>query len=231
MTTPDPDIAIIGSGMGGATLAAALAPSGQSIVILERGERLRDGPQVRDDNAIFRDGYFRPDEQWHAPDGTTFDPGNYYCVGGNTKFYGAVLLRFRAEDFSELRHAGGISPAWPISYATLEPWYQMAEEWFQVRGDATQDPCEPPHSGVYPFAPVPDEPAIAALRRRLVRAGVTPSALPLAIDIDAWLARAKTPWDAYPDTTGAKLDAETVSMARALTHDNITLETGCEVIR
>ena len=44
-----PDIVIIGSGIGGGTMAAALAASGRRIVILERGERLADCPEARDD--------------------------------------------------------------------------------------------------------------------------------------------------------------------------------------
>ncbi len=226
-----PDIVIIGSGIGGATLAAALAPTGRTIVILERGERLADTPCARDDNAIFRDEIFRSDEVWRNGQGDLFNPGNYYYVGGNSKFYGAVLLRYRAEDFDEIQHIGGISPAWPIRYETLEPWYQAAEEMFQVRGTESEDPSEPPHSGFYPFPPVADEPAIAKMRKRLVKAGVTPSSLPLGIDIEKWTARANTPWDAFPDTTGAKMDAETVSLQRALSFSNVALETGAEVTR
>ncbi|MBP7003288.1 FAD-dependent oxidoreductase [Amaricoccus sp.] len=226
-----PDVVVIGSGMGGATLAAALAASGRRIVILERGERLADGPEARDAEAIFGRGHFRPKEEWLTPAGEAFNPGNYYYVGGNTKLYGAVLIRYRAEDFRPIRHLGGTTPGWPIAYEDLEPWYQRAEEMYRVRGDAGQDPTEPRHSGVYPFPPVPDEPAIADLRARLTRAGVTPSALPLGLDLDGWLRRAATPWDAFPDTTGAKSDAESVGIAAALAHPNVTLETGALVTR
>jgi hypothetical protein len=86
--------------MGGATVAAALAPTGRRILILERGERLTDGPEARDPGAIFARGHYRPDETWLTPEGERFNPGNYACVGGNTKFYGAVLMRYRAEDFA-----------------------------------------------------------------------------------------------------------------------------------
>jgi choline dehydrogenase-like flavoprotein len=229
---PDgPDIVIIGSGIGGATAAAALAPSGRRIVILERGERLADCPEARDATAIFARGHFRPQETWHTPEGEAFNPGNYYFVGGNSKLYGAVLLRYRAEDFRPIRHLGGTTPGWPIAYDDLEPWYQRAEELYRVRGDAGQDPTEPAHSGAYPFPPVPDEPSIAGLRARLRRAGVTPASLPLGIEIDRWLARGATPWDAFPDTTGAKCDAESVGIAAALAHPGVTLETGARVTR
>lgn len=226
-----PDIVIVGSGIGGATLAAALAPTGKRIVILERGQRLADCAEARDDAAIFSRGHFRPDETWFTAGGAAFNPGNYYYVGGNSKLYGAVLIRYRAEDFRPLRHMGGTTPGWPIAYDDLEPWYQAAEEMFSVRGDASQDPTEPPHSGRYPYPPVPDEPAIAAVRARLARAGVRPASLPLGIDIERWLARAATPWDAFPDTTGAKMDAESVGIARALAHPNVSLVTGARVTR
>ncbi|MEM1301764.1 MAG: GMC family oxidoreductase [Pseudomonadota bacterium] len=231
MAEAQADIVIIGSGMGGATMAAALAPSGRQIVILERGDYMPDVPQTRDAKAIFADGYFRPDEVWETPEGEAFNPGNFYYVGGNSKMYGAVLIRYRAEDFETREHLGGTSPAWPISYAEMEPWYQKAEEMYGVRGDTTQDPTEPAHSGAYPYPPVADEPAIADLRHRLTRAGVTPSSLPLGVDIDRWLDGGQTPWDGHPDTNGGKMDAESVGLARALQHTNVTLLRNTKVTR
>ncbi|MBO6603114.1 MAG: GMC family oxidoreductase [Roseicyclus sp.] len=228
MTT---DILIIGSGMGGATLAAALAPSGARIVVLERGDHLADSPAARDPQAIFRDGVFRPDETWLDGQGEPFNPGNYYCVGGNSKFYGAALIRFRETDFAPVRHMGGTTSGWPFDYSELEPWYQAAEEMYEVRGCLGEDPTEPPHSGRYPHPPVPDEPEIAALRARLVRIGLHPSSLPLAVDLPRWLARGQTPWDAFPDTDGSKMDAESVGMRRALSFENVTLHTGMHVDR
>ncbi|MCC7320658.1 MAG: GMC family oxidoreductase [Rubellimicrobium sp.] len=227
----DADVLIIGSGMGGATLAAALAPSGRRILILERGGHLRDSPEARDPDAIFRRGHFKPPETWHDAQGRPFNPGNYAFVGGNTKFYGAVLMRYRAEDFRPLRHMGGTTPGWPIGYDDLEPWYGAAEQLYRVRGDAAGDPTEPPHSAPYPFPPVPDEPDIAALRRAFAAQGLNPVALPLGIDIDRWLARAPTTWDAFPDSTGAKSDAESCGLAQALRHPNVTLLTGTRATR
>ena len=217
--------------MGGATLAAALAPSGKRIVILERGERLEHSPQARDDAAIFGRGHFRPDEMWLDGAGKPFNPGNYYHPGGNSKFYGAVLMRYRSEDFTPLRHIEGTTPGWPLSYAEIEPHYQAAENLYQVRGALHQDPSEPAHSGQYNFPPVPDEPAIADLRRRLAATGLHPSCLPLGVDIERWLAHGNTPWDAFPDTCGGKMDAETVGLTLALQHRNVTLQTGSRVTR
>ena len=101
------DILIVGSGMGGATCAAGLAPSGARILILERGARLADSPEARDPRAIFQRGVFRPQESWIDGTGVQFNPGNYYYVGGNTKLYGAVLLRYRAQDFRPIAYREG----------------------------------------------------------------------------------------------------------------------------
>ncbi len=212
---------IIGSGMGGATLAAALAPSGKQILIVERGERMEHSPASRDPVAIFRDSHFRPDEHWLDGQGQPFNPGNYYVAGGNSKLYGAVLIRYRAEDFAPMRHMGGTTPGWPITYDTLEPFYQQAETLYQVRGTLGEDPTEPPHSGRYDFAPVPDEPSIAEFRARLRRVGLHPASLPLGVDIDKWLAGGQTPWDAFPNTCGGKMDAETIGLNLALQHPNV----------
>ena len=227
----NPDVLIVGSGMGGATLAAGLAPTGARILILERGEQLPDTPETRDARAIFQRGFYRPQETWTGGDGAPFNPGHYYYVGGNTKFYGAVLMRYRAEDFRPIAHREGTTRGWPFDYQELEPWYGRAEALYRVRGALSGDPTEPRHSTPYSFAPVPDEPAIARARARMASVGLHPSALPLGVDIEAWLKRAPTPWDAFPDARTGKMDAETCGLASALTHANVTLRTGARVER
>ncbi len=226
-----PDVIIIGAGIGGATLAAALAPSGRQILILERGEPLRDSPEARDPAAIFGRGHFRPDETWIDAAGAAFNPGNYYHPGGNSKFYGAVLMRYRAEDFAPLRHIQGTTPGWPFGYDELERYYSAAEALYNVRGALGHDPTEPPHSAPYPFPPVPDEPTIADLRARLAAQGLHPGPLPLGVDIDLWLKGGATTWDAFPNTRGGKMDAETCALARALEFPNVRLLTGARVTR
>lgn len=224
-----PEIVIVGSGMGGATLAAGLAPSGARIVVLERGERIPDDAPARDPWRIYTDSAFRSRETWLDERGRPFEPGNYYNVGGNSKLYGAVLIRYRAEDFAAVEHHGGVSPAWPFAYDALAPWYDRAEQLYRVRGDASSDPTEPPHAGGYPYPPVPDEPAVAAVRARLEKTGVHPFTLPLGVDIERWLAAGRTGWDGYPDLRCGKMDAETCGLAAALAHPNVELVTGARV--
>jgi choline dehydrogenase-like flavoprotein len=231
MAAPCPDVLIIGSGMGGATLAAGLAPSGAEILILERGGPVPGGPATRDARAVYQEGRFRPPESWRDADGRSFNPGNFYYVGGNSKFYGAVLIRLRREDFAAMEHSGGVSPPWPFAYEELEPWYTAAERLYRVRGTTGEDPTEPPRSAPYPHPPVPDEPAIAAVRERLRGVGLHPFSLPLGIDIDTWLAHGRTGWDGFPDTRSGKMDAETCALAVALEHPNVRLETGTRATR
>lgn len=226
-----PDIVIIGSGVGGATVASGLAASGASILILEAGDHIADRPENRDQRAIFQRGHFRPKEMWYEHGGDAFNPGNYYNVGGNSKFYGAVLVRYRREDFLEMAHREGVSPAWPFPYEELEPWYSRAEQLFRVRGALGQDPTEPHHSEPYPYPPIKDEPDIASVRAKLKANGMHPYSLPLGVDIDAWLAKAKTPWDAHPNSFDGKMDAETTALAQALRHKTVRLQTKSRVTR
>lgn len=229
--TKSPDIVIIGSGVGGSTVASSLAATGADILILEAGGHIEDRPENRDQRAIFQRGHFRPKELWYEADGTAFNPGNYYNVGGNSKFYGAVLSRYRREDFEEMKHQEGVSPAWPFPYEVLEPWYGRAEKLYRVRGQIGEDPTEPHHSTGYDFPPVPEEYSIADVRERLKKKGLHPFSLPLGVDIEKWLSKAKTPWDAHPNSNDGKMDAETAALSVALGHPNVRLQTGSRVTK
>jgi choline dehydrogenase-like flavoprotein len=225
------DIVIIGSGIGGATAAHILAGTEARILVVERGERILDTPETRDDRAIFQRGHYRTKEKWIDGKGEAFSPGNFYNVGGNSKFYGAIMYRYRAEDFAPRQHMEGTTPGWPFTYDEIEPWYGRAEKLYQVRGDLGDDPTEPRHSTGYDYPPVADEPSLAIVRERLKRQGIHASSLPIAIDPVAWLARAQTPWDAFPDTFTGKIDAETGPLHQALKHETVQLMTGAEVLR
>ena len=72
-----------------------------------------------DPKVVNVDAHYNTTETWLDKDGKDLHPHTNYYVGGNTKFYGAALFRLRKEDFGELHHHGGISPAWPISYDEL----------------------------------------------------------------------------------------------------------------
>ncbi len=229
------DVIIIGSGAGGGSLLHALAPSGKRILVLERGEWLPREKRNWDVRAVQLEGHYNPTEQWRDRDGNNLTPGVKYCVGGNTKVWGAATLRLRPRDFGEVRHAGGISPAWPISYDELEPWYVAAERLWRVRGVRGADPTEGAASAPYAHGPIRHEPRVQQLLRDFARAGVDAWPLPLALLLDegdpkSACIRCDT-CDGFPCLVRGKADAETICIAPALERPNVTLLTGARVTR
>ena len=231
------DLIVIGSGAGGATVAQALADTGKRILILERGEHLPREADNWNPSAVFIDGKYRTDEKWLDKDNKEFTPNTHYWVGGNTTFYGGVLMRFREGDFEEREHAGGVSPAWPISYSELSPWYDRAETLWRVRGEAGTDPCEPPRNKPYDHAPVGHEPEVARLDAHLKEnMGWKPFPLPLGVmrdDADpvrSACVRCQF-CGGYPCLVKAKSDARTIAIDPLMDAENVTILPGRYVER
>jgi choline dehydrogenase-like flavoprotein len=230
------DVIIIGSGAGGGTLAHALAPTGKSILILERGDYVRREKANWDSRAVNVEAKYQTKEEWRDKQGRALHPHTNYYVGGNTKFYGAALFRFRREDFGELRHFGGISPAWPISYEELEPYYLRAERLYHVHGRRGEDPTDPAASGPYPHPPISHEPRIQALSDDFERLGLKPFHTPLGLQIDEQSPQASKcircdTCDGYPCMVDAKSDAQVVCVDPALRFPNVILQTNTYVER
>ena len=180
MQTHGFDLVIIGSGAGGGTMAQALAPTGRRILLLERGGEVPSEPENWSPAAVWKDLRYRTTEQWIDHEGEAFTPYTHYGVGGNTKYWGSVLYRLRQEDFGELQHIDGVSPAWPIGYEDLAPWYDQAERLYHVHGDASADPTEPPR-GPFPHPPVAHAEAMQQVIAGLEQQGLHPSPLPLGL--------------------------------------------------
>ena len=225
------EIVIIGSGPGGGTLARALGEKGMDVLLVEQGDVLPSEPENWSATAA-AEGRYRSPERWVDAKGIEFDPGVHDWVGGNSKMWGACLPRFRAEDFMEVEHRGGISPAWPITYGDLEPYYADAERRFGVHGQVGIDPTEPSRSSPFPHEAVPDEPVLALLRDRLRAQGLHPFPLPLGVDLGdgGRCIRCRT-CDGFPCRVDAKADAD-VSMVRpAVASGNVRLQTRTNVTR
>jgi choline dehydrogenase-like flavoprotein len=229
------DVVIIGTGAGGGTLAHALAASGKSILLLERGDFLPREMDNWDPDPVFIQGKYISKDTWYDSEGKPFQPQVHYNVGGATKLYGAALYRLRPRDFGELRHIDGMSPAWPLDYEDFEPWYTQAEWLYQVHGNTDEDPTEGHHSKPYPWPAVSHEPRIQHLSDELAKGGYHPFHAPCGILLDEEN-RAKSTcirctWcDGYPCLVHAKADAEIIAVRPVLDRPNVTLLTGAEVI-
>lgn len=224
------DVVIVGSGMGGGTLAYALKDAGARVLLLERGDfvpRERENWNVR---AVFADGRYKNAEQWYDPEGKAFDPGTYYYVGGNTKFYGASLARFRREDFEATEHEDGISPAWFLTYEEMAPYFAIAESVYRVHG-ADDDPTLARQTP-FPYPTVAHEPTVQRAADRLRRHGLTPSHIPLGIDLKpgGTCIRCET-CDGFPCLLDAKSDADVSCVRPALASGNVELVTNAYVER
>ncbi len=209
------DVIIIGTGAGGGTLAYKLAPSGKKILILERGGFMPLEDQNRSNIDIFKKERYRAPEQWYDTSGEPFSPQTNYAVGGNTKIYGAALLRWRERDFETVTHEVGISPEWPLKYSDFEPYYTEAEQLYQVHGQVAGDPTEPPHSTDYPYQAIAHEPQVQEMVEAIAQQGLHPTSIPLGLTLQ------------NDDPTN---DAEVSGIAPALKFPNVTLKTNAKVL-
>ena len=220
------DVIVIGTGAGGGTVAHALAPTGARILLVERGNFVPQEPENWDPAAVWRRLRYRTTERWVDEAGRLFRPYMHYCVGGNTKFWGSVLYRLRKEDFEEVEHVDGVSPAWPIDYQTLEPYYERAEQLYEVHGQHGIDPTEP-ERGPYPYPPIPHSAEIAETIERLQKQGLTPSPLPLGLrdpgTTDGCILCDTC--NSFPCQRHAKSEAEVCCVRPTLTYENVTLWT------
>jgi len=226
MRTEHFDIVIIGTGAGGGTMAHALAKTGARILVLERGEAIPREPENWNPGAVWKDLRYRTQERWLDERGREFRPYTHYCVGGNTKFWGSVLYRFRREDFQATEHVDGLSPAWPIDYDTLAPYYDQAECLYQVHGECGHDPTEPPR-GPYPHPPVPHARGMNTLLDAIREQGLHPSPLPLGLinpgaPDGCLLCRT---CNSFPCRIDRKSDAEVCCVQPAERHENVTMLT------
>ena len=214
------DAVVIGSGMGGGTAAYRLAKSGLKTLLLERGDFVDPKGERPAQPGIFI-------EEIHAP-----ADGEMSYVGGQAKFYGASMYRLRESDFRAVSHEAGVSPAWPLSYGDLEPYYCEAEELYRVHGEVGDDPTEPPHSLPYPFPSLPHDGSVAKLFGALRAAGSRVSSIPKALDYSKQGSCVLCgTCDAHFCTRDAKVDPEIACIRPALATGLLTLLTRADCIK
>ena len=226
------DIIIIGTGAGGGTMAHALASTGARILVLERGGAVPQEQENWNPEAVWKQLRYRTTERWLDAGGMEFLPYTHYGVGGNTKFWGSVLYRLRAEDFRALQLEDGVSPAWPIDYDALAPYYDRAEQLYHVHGQSGIDPTEPPR-GPYPYDPIPHASGMATLVDQLEAFGLHPSPLPLGLirPGEEGGCQLCNTCNSFPCRIQAKSDAEVCGLRPALQHPNVELWTHATALR
>lgn len=230
------DYIIIGTGAGGGTIAHKLGSEGKEILILERGGFLPREKENWTAEAVFEKGRYNCKEFWIDEKGKAFEPGTHYFVGGNTKFYGAALLRLREKDFGEVQHWEGISPAWPLTYQDFKPYYLQAETLYEVHGNRGEDPTEPKEEAPYPFPAVSHEPNIQDIFDNLKKEGLKPFHLPLGVRLnekkkeESLCIRCNT-CDGYPCLVDAKSDAHHICINPLLKKPNVELLTHAKANR
>jgi choline dehydrogenase-like flavoprotein len=249
MTLPrEYDAIVIGTGAGGGTLALHLAQAGKKILILERGSFMPQEKLNWDTSAVFLDNRYHTREIWQDKDGKPLHPQQAYFVGGQTKVFGAAMFRMRAEDFGVIQHKEGISPAWPITYADMEPFYTRAEDLFHVHGDlgsapsvpggygSSFDPTEPFHSCKYPYPALTNEPRMQTIEDDVRKLGIHTFPIPLglkrneATPLASKCVRCDT-CDGYPCLVHAKSDADINCIRQIMHWPNVTLMTNSRVTR
>lgn len=172
----DWDAIIVGAGLGGGILGRALAEKGLSVLFIEKGragwrkEETRIDVSTEDAVARLLLGLWP--EPIHVEESgvrrTLFAPLG--CgVGGSSVFYAATLERAESHDFNGV---------WPLSYADMSIWYDMAEALMYVHGepDPLSDVC--PTSLQRPLAATEADAAIIA---RLRSNGMHPYRLHIAL--------------------------------------------------
>ncbi len=230
------DVIIVGTGAGGGTLARRLAPSGKRILLLERGTFLPRERENFDHTEVWIKNRYVAHDIWYDEKDRPFRPDIYYWVGGATKVFGVALIRLRKEDFGVIHHYGGDSPAWPISYEDLEPYYTQAEQMYLVHGQRGLDPTEPPASEPYPYPPVSHAPRVSELAEELRALGLHPFPMPLGVmlneanPLESRCIRCDI-CSSYPCLVQGKCDAEVIGVRPALQYPNVTLLTEHEVVR
>ena len=94
------DIVIVGSGMGGATCAAGLAPSGARSSFSSAASGCRARAETRDPRAIFSAASFAREETWIDGAGRAVQPGQLLLCRRQHQVLRRRVIRYRAEDFA-----------------------------------------------------------------------------------------------------------------------------------
>jgi len=170
----DADIVIVGAGLFGGLMAWSLQKHGFQVAMIDSGpvvdrveavQRFK-ASVVKDGNSAYKSKPYAPippeKKPWEYYDQKNHDSkkpldqigfGALYLrtVGGTSWHFTGHAERMYPNDF-RMQSAYGRGIDWPISYKTLEPYYQQVEEAWGVAGN---DTCVAPTPHPYPLPYVP----------------------------------------------------------------------------
>ena len=250
------DAVVVGSGAGGGVAAWALARSGRSVLVVERGGYPDSGYLAQDhlrnarttiglDHRTLRSSAENPRTLVRGEDSVVmpaWDPrfgSNADTFGGGTRVYGAQAWRFVPEDFT-MATTYGVPPGsgladWPIGYDDMEPFYAQAEYEIGVCGSAAVHAGWSRRSRPYPMSPMP---LTSPARRLLAGAqalGWSTVAVPLAINSTPYNGRAACArcrqCVGFACPVEAKNTSENTVLARAAATGNLSILLGTRAER
>ncbi len=246
---------VVGAGAGGGVVAKQLAINGVSVLLIERGDWPNYDEHINDELISQRTwvlgAAFGPDGEKHPrvmvrKDGSRdivkpTDGWDYHhiasCVGSGTVSYGAMAWRFMEEDFKMRATYGDVAGStlddWPLSYAELEPYYEMAEWEIGVAGDDGQNPFAPPRNMSHPMPPFEYNREAKVLYDATKRLGLHPFPIPML--------RNSVPYNGRPACirnrtccgfacpVDGKNGTQNTSIPEAINTGNCDLKTNCKV--
>jgi choline dehydrogenase-like flavoprotein len=132
------DAAIIGSGIGGATVGSELASRGLSVAFLEKGRTITAASDAWDavaTEARLQGGWWPHPISQRQSDARCerFFASVGCAVGGSSIHYAAALERMPSSDFAALHTARQVVPEWPVPFAEFSRFYEAAESLYRVR--------------------------------------------------------------------------------------------------
>ena len=170
------DIVIVGSGAGGAPLAARLAQAGVSVVVLEAGRAFRPDDHVADELA--GNIYWMEERLSGGANATAFGANNSGMgVGGSTLHWGAFCPRPDARDL-RLRSESGKGEDWPIAHDELMDYVDAVERFIGVSGPARYPWDE---GRYYELPPVARNAPADAMARGCAALGIAATDAPAAL--------------------------------------------------
>ena len=136
------DVCIIGSGFAGAVLAESLVGQGAKVVVLESGFA-SDRPPT--DSRYGQLEVFRNSGPLEYPVART----RFRGIGGTSWLWGGFCARMQPIDIETNAYTPP-GAAWPLRYADLEPYYELAERTLAV-GGSRESAYHPPRRSAYPI--------------------------------------------------------------------------------